>query len=86
MDEAIKTGKLEMKKYFGYILLALAVVCWVITPLIPIFKISAKTAVITTLVVAGELFFIGALALLGKELWQKIKAGFKKLFTFSKKE
>jgi predicted PurR-regulated permease PerM len=60
----------------GYILLAVAVVCWIITPIIPFLNwdTTTKGIALTSVIVAGEAAFVAAIALLGKSFWQKIKA------------
>lgn len=69
----------RMKKIFGYLCLILSVVTWGVIALLPFIEISkGQVAVITTaLVIAGEILFLIAIALLGKEVWQHIKAIFK---------
>lgn len=68
-----------MKKAIGYVLLVLSVVPWAVIALLPFLEISRGqiAAATTVLLVSGEVAFLAALTLLGKEAWQHIKAIFK---------
>jgi FtsH-binding integral membrane protein len=76
--------KLMQKHYksISYVLLIFAACCWVATPLIPFLTLetTTKTILITGVVVAGEVAFVGSMLLGGKAIWEKIKAYFKKIF------
>jgi len=68
-----------MRKILGYILLVLSCVAWGAITTLPFFPISVGQAAAATtgLIVLGEAsFFLGVL-LLGREVWEKIKALFK---------
>jgi hypothetical protein len=71
--------ELVLKKAFGYLFLVLSFVAWGIIAALPFMDISnGEMATISTgLIISGELLFIAAIALLGKEAWLKIKAIFK---------
>lgn len=68
-----------MKKIIGYIFLVLSFVAWGIITVLPFLDISNGeiAATTTALIISGELLFLASIALLGKEVWQKIKAIFK---------
>lgn len=74
-------NKRNLRKRIGFIFLAITVLCWIGAPIIPFTNISNKVVITTAVVITGELFFVLTLALLGKEYWNKIKKGFKRLFT-----
>ena len=63
------------KKTIGFIVLGCACIIWVITPLIGFFNLTTKQLAIylPILIVLGEVFFLIAIALLGKEYWIKVK-------------
>ena len=63
------------KKTIGFIVLGFACIIWVITPLIGFFNLTNKQLAIylPILIVAGEVLFLIAIALLGKEYWIKVK-------------
>jgi hypothetical protein len=68
-----------MRKLLGYVLLVLSCVAWGAIPTLPFFDISVGQAAAATtgLIVLGEAsFFLGVL-LLGREVWEKIKALFR---------
>ena len=64
-----------MNKIIGYCCLVLSFVAWGIIVVIPFIDISVGeiAAVITFLVIAGEVLFLASAALLGKDVWHKIK-------------
>jgi hypothetical protein len=65
-----------MKKKLGYALLALSFVPWAMIALLPFLELSAGqiAAATTALIIAGECLFYISIVLLGKEVWEKIKA------------
>ena len=67
------------KKTIGFLFLSLACIIWIITPFIGFLNISNTQLAIylPLLIVCGEVAFLIAIALLGKEYWLKIKAFFK---------
>jgi hypothetical protein len=68
-----------MRKILGYGLLVLSCVAWGIVPTLPFFDISVGQAAAATtgLIIVGEAsFFLGVL-LLGRDVWEKIKALFR---------
>ena len=68
--------------------LFIAIVCWIITPIIPFMNLdnATKGTSIALFFVIGEGAFILSLTLLGKELWEKIKSKFKEIFSKKKHE
>ncbi|WP_408625812.1 transporter suffix domain-containing protein [Burkholderia cenocepacia] len=46
---------------------------WIAVPILPFTSIPNKAFVIPALVVIGEIVFVAAVALLGKEYWAQIK-------------
>lgn len=69
-----------MRKASGYALLALSCLAWGAIVALPLFEISVgEAAALTTgLIVTGEAAFFLGIALLGREVWEKIKAAFRK--------
>jgi hypothetical protein len=69
-----------MRQASGYTLLALSFLAWGAILSLPLFQISVGTAAALTtgLIIAGEVAFYLAIALLGKEAWQKIKGFFRR--------
>jgi hypothetical protein len=65
-----------MRKMLGYVMLVTACLAWVAIPVLPFLGISlAAIATFTTvLIITGEVTFFAGVFLLGKEVWQKIKA------------
>lgn len=63
------------KKIIGFIVLGFACIIWIITPLVGFLNLSANqlSIYLPSLVVAGEVFFLMAITLLGKEYSVKIK-------------
>jgi len=54
-------------------------VAWAVIAALPFMDITggAMAATTTALIISGEVLFLAAIALLGKEAWLKIKAIFK---------
>ena len=71
-----------MKKVFGYLLFILSFCVWGLVALLPFLELSkGEIATATTLlIIGGEVAFLIAIALLGKDFWSKIKS----LFTTNK--
>ena len=69
-----------MKKVLGYICLVLSFVTWGVIAALPFIDISkGEVAAATTfLIISGEVLFLISIALLGKEVWGKIKGIFKR--------
>lgn len=69
-----------MKKIFGYVFLALSFAAWGVIAILPFtdFSKGQLAGATTVLVISGEVLFLGAIALLGKEVWGHIKAIFKR--------
>ncbi|KGJ88986.1 transporter suffix domain-containing protein [Colwellia psychrerythraea] len=67
-----------MKKLIGYVFLVLSFLVWAVIATLPFMDISASemATATTVLVISGEVLFLLAIALLGKEAWLKIKAIF----------
>lgn len=63
------------KKTIGFIILGLACLIWIITPMIGFLNLTDRQLAIylPLLIVLGEIFFLIAIALLGKEYWIKVK-------------
>lgn len=73
-------GKLSLKRLIGYLLLFLSFVLWGLIALIPFLDIAKgeMAGATTILFIIGEVLFWGAIALLGREAWGKLKAIFKR--------
>ncbi|MCK9522633.1 MAG: transporter suffix domain-containing protein [Proteobacteria bacterium] len=69
-----------MKKTLGFVLLSVAVLCWIGAPVVPFTPMPHRAAVTASLVVVGEVSFVASIALLGKAYWAKIKSWFQALF------
>ncbi len=69
----------KLKKTIGYVLLVLSFVPWALIALLPFLDLSTGqiAGATTILIIAAELAFFAAIALLGKEVWERIKAIFK---------
>jgi hypothetical protein len=69
-----------MRKAAGYTLLALSFLAWGAILTLPLFRISTGIAAALTggLIITGEATFYLGIALLGREMWEKIKAFFRK--------
>lgn len=74
---------LSARKKIGLVLLGITLLYWVAFPALPFLEIPHKALVITAVVIAGELLFVVAVAILGKEYWGEIKAGLRKLLPSS---
>jgi len=70
--------QLNLKKRIGLVLLGFVALYWISFPILPFLDIPYKVAVITGLMVLGEVLFLIAIALLGKEYLAKIKQWFLK--------
>lgn len=68
-----------MKKTFGYLFLVLSFIALGVIAALPFMDITggAMATTTTALIISGEVLFLAAIALLGKESWLKIKAIFK---------
>ena len=71
-----KFRPITIRKACGYTLLALSFLAWGVILAVPLFGISigAAAALTTGLIIAGEVTFYLGIALLGKDVWDKIKA------------
>lgn len=78
--------QLNLKKKIGLVLLGFVALYWISFPILPFLDIPYKAAVITGLMVLGEILCLIAIALLGKEYWAKIKQWFSKVFRKVKPE
>ena len=65
--------KQNIRKKTGLILLGIVLLYWMAVPVLPFMDIPHKTWIISALVVVGEIIFVIAIALLGKEYWGNIK-------------
>lgn len=77
---------LSATKKLGLPLLGLTLLCWVAFPFLPFLEIPHKAAVITAAVIGGEVLFVLAVALLGKEYWGQIKHGFKQAWNKTRRK
>lgn len=68
-----RSEKLSFKKKAAFALLGGVLLYWIAFPIIPFLDIPNKIAILSALVVVGELLFVVAVALLGKEYWGEIK-------------
>ena len=66
--------KSKYKKETGLILLGFVLLYWIAVPILPFMDIPHKAWIISGLVVIGEIIFVIAIALLGKEYWGNIKS------------
>lgn len=78
--------KSNLKKVLGFIFFGITILCWVGAPILPFTDIPNKAIVTTTVVIVGEVFFVSAIALLGKEYWARIKQWGKSLFNKKSEE
>ncbi len=67
-----------MKKLIGYVFLVLSFLVWAVIAALPFMDMSngELASATTALIISGEVLFLLAIALLGKEAWLKIKAIF----------
>ncbi len=63
----------SIRKKTGLILLGFVLLYWIAVPILPFMDIPHKAWIISGLVVIGEIIFVIAIALLGKEYWGNIK-------------
>lgn len=63
------------KRIAGFVVLSFACLIWVTMPILGFLNLSSRQLAIylPILIVLGELLFLIAIALLGKEYWTKIK-------------
>ncbi|HGO6077946.1 TPA: transporter suffix domain-containing protein [Burkholderia cenocepacia] len=66
-------SKSNIRKKTGLALLGVVLLYWIAVPILPFASIPNKAFVIPALVVIGEIVFVAAVALLGKEYWAQIK-------------
>lgn len=66
------------RKYIAYGLLLLSTVLWLAILALPFLDLEGSeiASVTVALIIAGEVSFYVAIALMGKEAWQKIKSFF----------
>ena len=64
---------LNLRKKIGFAVLGIVMLYWLAFPIIPFIEMPNKLVVIPVVAVIGELLFIIAIALLGKEYWGRIK-------------
>ena len=71
---------MNLKKALGYICLVLSFLVWGIIAALPFIDISkGEVAAATTfLIISGEVLFLISIALLGRDVWDKIKGIFKR--------
>lgn len=69
---------LNFRKKMGFGLLGVVLVYWLAFPFFPFMNIPHKVVIIPAIIIVGEVLFIIAIALLGKEYWQEIKKWIKK--------
>jgi hypothetical protein len=69
-----------MRKAAGYTFLTLSFLAWGAILTLPLFRVSTGMAAALTagLIITGEVTFYLGIALLGREVWEKIKAFFRK--------
>ena len=69
-----------MRKATGYALLALSVAAWAAIAALPFMSVSigSAAAITTALVIGGEISFLAAVTLLGKDVWDKVKSVWKR--------
>ncbi|EQB90781.1 transporter suffix domain-containing protein [Elizabethkingia anophelis] len=63
----------SIRKKTGLILLGFVLLYWITVPILSFMDIPHKAWIISALVVIGEIIFVIAIALLGKEYWGNIK-------------
>ncbi len=72
--------KQNIRKKTGLILLGIVLLYWMAVPVLPFMDIPYKAWIISALVVIGEIIFVIAIALLGKEYWGNIKKAVDRFF------
>ncbi|TAM43978.1 MAG: transporter suffix domain-containing protein [Gammaproteobacteria bacterium] len=70
----INPGSGRFRRAAGYTLLAVSMLAWPATLTLPLFDITLAegTAIATTIVVTAEILFLVGLALVGREVWQRL--------------
>ncbi|MDV4128732.1 hypothetical protein CMT25_01060 [Elizabethkingia anophelis] len=76
--------KQNIRKKTGLILLGIVLLYWMAVPVLPFMDIPYKAWIISALVVVGEIIFVIAIALLGKEYWGNIKKAVGRFFKSKK--
>lgn len=76
--------KQNIRKKIGFVLLGIVLLYWMAFPLLTFMDVPHKVWIISTLVVLGEIIFVIAIALLGKEYWENIKKAIVRLFKLKK--
>lgn len=76
--------KQNIRKKTGLILLGIVLLYWMAVPVLLFMDIPHKTWIISALVVIGEIIFVIAIALLGKEYWGNIKKAVGRFFKSKK--
>ena len=68
-----------MIKIFGYIILGISIVIWLLIPVVPFlgFSVGKAAGITTGLIIAGEITFYLSIFMIGKEFLVKIKNWFK---------
>ncbi len=74
----------SIRKKTGLILLGFVLLYWITVPILSFMDISHKAWIISALVVIGEIIFVIAIALLGKEYWGNIKKAVSRFFLIKK--
>ncbi len=69
-------GPGRFRRAAGYTLLAVSMLAWPATLTLPFFDVTLAegTAIATAIVVAAEILFLIGLALVGREVWQRLTA------------
>jgi len=70
----------SLKKKIGFATLGVVLLYWLAFPVISFLDIPNKIVVLPIIAVAGELLFVIAIALLGKEYWGQIKTWIRSKF------
>ncbi len=76
--------KQNIRKKTGLILLGIVLLYWMAVLVLPFMDIPYKAWIISALVVVGEIIFVIAIALLGKEYWGNIKKAVGRFFKSKK--
>ncbi len=73
---ATDPGPGKFRRATGYTLLAVSMLAWPATLTLPFFDVTLAegAAIATSIVAAAELLFLVGLALVGRELWQRLTA------------
>lgn len=69
-------GRLSIRKLLGYSLLAICALAWVAVVLVPFLDVSLSqgAAIVTGLIIVGEGAFMVGVVLLGKDIFNSVKA------------